>query len=108
MQAYRSTPHSSTLETPNFLMLGKETRVFEHVTYHVLDLESNVHDYVEELVNITTLAVSALFNSNQQTDSTSFCSEQIWLLRALYKQIANIMSNAATVLKGKPTINYIT
>jgi len=23
MRAYRSTPHSSTLETPNFLMLGK-------------------------------------------------------------------------------------
>ena len=50
MRAYRSTPHSSTLETPNFLMLGRETRVPEHVTYHVPAPESNVHDYVDELV----------------------------------------------------------
>jgi len=26
MRAYHSTPNSSTLETPNFLMLGRETR----------------------------------------------------------------------------------
>jgi len=50
MRAYRSTPHSSTLETPNFLMLGRETRVPEHVTYHVPTPESNVHDYVDELM----------------------------------------------------------
>jgi len=42
MRAYCSTPHSSTLETFNFLMLGRETRV--------LAPESNVHDYVDELV----------------------------------------------------------
>jgi len=50
MRAYRSTPHSSTLENPNFLMLGRKRRVPEHVTYHVLALESSVHDYVDELV----------------------------------------------------------
>jgi len=35
MRAYRSTPHSATQETPNFLMLGWETRVPGHLTYHV-------------------------------------------------------------------------
>jgi len=34
MRSYRSTPHSSTQETPNFLMLGRETQVPEHLTYH--------------------------------------------------------------------------
>jgi len=47
---YRSTPHSSTLETPNFLMLGREMRVPEQVTYHVLTPESNVHDYANEVL----------------------------------------------------------
>jgi len=42
MRAYRSTPHSSKLDTPNFLMLGRETRVPEHVTYHVPAPKSNV------------------------------------------------------------------
>jgi len=50
MQAYRRTPHSSTLETPNFLMLGRKTRVPEHLTYHVPAPESNIHDYVDELI----------------------------------------------------------
>jgi len=40
MQAYRSTTHFSTLETPNFLMLERETRVPEHVTYYVSAPES--------------------------------------------------------------------
>jgi len=50
MRAYRSTPHSSTLETPKFLMLGREMGVPEHVNYHVPASESSVHDYVDELV----------------------------------------------------------
>jgi len=50
MRAYLSTPHSSTLETPNFLMLERETRFPEHVTYHVPAPESNIHDYVDKLV----------------------------------------------------------
>jgi len=57
MRAYRSTPHFSTLETPNFLMLGRETRVPEHVTYHVPAPESNFHDYVDELVTTQPLRV---------------------------------------------------
>jgi len=35
MQAYRGTPHTSTGETPNLLMLGRETRVPDHLTYHI-------------------------------------------------------------------------
>jgi len=50
MRAYHSTPDSSTMETPNFLMLGRETRVTELVTYHVPAPESSVHDYVDELM----------------------------------------------------------
>jgi len=49
MRAYRSTPHSRTLETPNFLIFGRETRVPEHLTYHVPASKSNVHEYVDEL-----------------------------------------------------------
>jgi len=46
MRAYRSTPHSATQETPNFLMLGRETQVPEHLAYHVPAPESPVHEYV--------------------------------------------------------------
>jgi len=35
MLGYRSTPHTSTGETPNLLMLGRETQVPDHLTYHV-------------------------------------------------------------------------
>jgi len=60
MGAYRSTPHSSTQETPNFLMLGRETWVPEHLTYHVPAPESPVHEYVEKLVKIMGRAHDAL------------------------------------------------
>jgi len=50
MQAYRSTPNSSTQETPNLLMLGRETRVPEHLTYHVPMPEFPVHKYVGKLI----------------------------------------------------------
>jgi len=46
MRAYRSTPHSSTQETSTFLMLGRETRVPKHLTYHVPAPESPVHEYM--------------------------------------------------------------
>jgi len=60
MQPYRSTPHSATQETPNFLMLGRETRVPEHLTYHVPAPESPVHEYVGKLVEIMGKAHDAL------------------------------------------------
>jgi len=60
MRAYSSTPHSSTLETPNFLMLGRETRVPEHLTYHVLAPEASVHEYVGKLIETMEQAHEAL------------------------------------------------
>jgi len=50
MQAYRSTLHSSTQETPNLLMSGCETSVPEHLTYHVPAPEFLVHEYEGNLV----------------------------------------------------------
>jgi len=48
------------LETPNFLMLGRETRVPEHLTYHVPAPESNVHDYIDELIKCMRTAHEVL------------------------------------------------
>jgi len=44
-------PHSSTQETPNLLMLGRETRVPDHLTYHVPLPKEPVHEYVRELLD---------------------------------------------------------
>jgi len=60
MRAYRNTPDSSTLETPNFFMLWGETRVPEHLTYHVSAPESNVHDYVDDLIKCMRMAHEVL------------------------------------------------
>jgi len=60
MRAYRSTPHSTTQETPNILMLGREARVSEHLTYHVPAPESPVHEYVGRLIEIMGKAHDAL------------------------------------------------
>jgi len=49
MRAYHSTPHSSTQETPNPLMLSHETPVLEYLTYHVPAPESPIHEYVGNL-----------------------------------------------------------
>jgi len=68
MRAYRSTPHSATQETPNFLMLGRETRVPEHLTYHVPVPESPVHEYVGGgLIEIMGKAHDALHAQQWQT-----------------------------------------
>jgi len=50
MRAYRSTPHTSTGEAPNLLMLGRETQVLDHLTYHVLEQDHSVQEYANELV----------------------------------------------------------
>jgi len=50
MRAYRSTLHTSTGETPNLLMLGREIRVPDHLAYHVPEQDSSVHEYASELV----------------------------------------------------------
>jgi len=69
MRAYRSTPHSSPLEAPRFLMLGQVTRVSEHLIYHVPTPESNVHEYVDELITRMRTAHEVL-------------GEQQWQLRS--------------------------
>jgi len=46
MRAYHSPPHSSTQETAKLLMLDLETRVPDHLTYHVPTRETPVHEYV--------------------------------------------------------------
>jgi len=60
MRAYQSTPHSSTQETPSLLVLGRETRVPEHLTYHVPALEFSVHEYVGKWVESMRKAHDAL------------------------------------------------
>jgi len=50
MRAYRSTPYTSTGETPNLLMLGRETRVPDHLTYHIPEPEYSVHEYAGEMI----------------------------------------------------------
>jgi len=50
MRAYRSTPHTSTGKTPNLLMLGRETRVPDHLTYHIPEQDHSIHEYASELV----------------------------------------------------------
>jgi len=50
MRAYHSTSHSSTTETLNFLVLGRETLFPHQLTYHVPCPESSVHEYVRELI----------------------------------------------------------
>jgi len=50
MGAYRSTPHTSTGETPNLLMLGRETRVPDHLNYHIPEQSYSIHEYASRLV----------------------------------------------------------
>jgi len=47
MRPYRSTPHTSTGETPNLLMLGRETRVPDHPTYHIPEQDYSIHEYAK-------------------------------------------------------------
>jgi len=71
MRAYPSTPHTSTLETPNFLMLGQKTWVPDHLTYHVPDHENSVHKYVGKLVKCMRVAYAHFARSNGR------CGERI-------------------------------
>jgi len=50
LRAYRSTPHISTGETPSLLVLGRETRVPDHLTCHVAEQDYSVHKYAGKLV----------------------------------------------------------
>jgi len=50
-------------------MLGRETRVPKHVTYHVPAPESSVHDYVDELVKRMRTAHEVLREQQWQVRS---------------------------------------
>lgn len=50
MRTYQSTPYSSRQETRNPLMLGHETGVPEHLTYHIQAPEFPVHGYKGKLI----------------------------------------------------------
>jgi len=69
MRAYHSTLHSSTLETSKFLMLGRQMRSYEHLTYHVPAPKNSVHKYVDELITCMRTAHEIL-------------REQQWQLRS--------------------------
>ena len=48
--AYRSTPHESTLLTPNMMMLGREVR------YPLkIELSSKTLDHISERENVTSM-----------------------------------------------------
>jgi len=48
MRAYRSTPHTSTGETPTLLMLGRGTRVPDHLNYHIPEQDYSIYEYASE------------------------------------------------------------
>ena len=48
-------------------MLGRETRVLEHLTYHVSAPESLVHEYVGKLIETMKKAHEALQKKQLQT-----------------------------------------
>jgi len=50
MRAHRTTPHTSTGETPNLLMLGRETRVPDHLAYHIPEQDYSIHENASGLV----------------------------------------------------------
>jgi len=64
--AYRSTPHTSTSETPNLLMLGRETRVPDHLTYHIPEQKYSIHEYASKLVEKMQVAHEILREKHWQ------------------------------------------
>jgi len=50
MRAYHSTPLTSTGETPNLLMLGREARVPDRLNYHIPEQSYSIHKYASRLV----------------------------------------------------------
>jgi len=72
MRAYHSTLHTSTGETPNLLMLGRETRVPDHLTYHVPEQDYPVHEYASELVEQMKVAHEILWEKQWQVRKEDF------------------------------------
>jgi len=67
IRACCSTPHSCTQETPDFLMLGWETRVLEHLTYHVPKPRSPGHEYLGKLIEQMGVTLPKAIHDNQSS-----------------------------------------
>lgn len=81
MCVYRSTLPSSTSDTPNFLILGRETRVSDHLIYDVPAPESSVYEYVGELIECMRAAHKMLSEKQWQVrseDSREAPLYQVW------------------------------
>jgi len=72
MRAYRSTPHTSTGETPNLLMLDQKTRVPDHFTYHIPEQDYSIHEYASELVEQMKVAHKILHEKQWQVRKEDF------------------------------------
>jgi len=72
MRAYRSTPHTSTGETLNLLMLGQETWVPDHVTYHVPEQDYSVNENASELVERMKVAHKMLWKKQWQVQQEDY------------------------------------
>jgi len=72
MRAYHSTPDTSTSETPNFLMLDQETQAPDHLTWHISNHDSLLHEYVGELVERMRTAWDMLWEKQWQVHSDDF------------------------------------
>jgi len=97
VRAYRSTPHSSILETPNFLMFGRGTRVPEHVTYHVLATESNVDELIKRIRTAHEVLLEQQWQvkSNNSSDPPLYqLGDWVWMtsLRRQREQVAKLQS----------------
>lgn len=78
MRAYRSTRHFNTLETPNFFMLGRETRVPDHSTYHFIAPQNPVHEYMDELITCRRMAPEILHEQQWLSYSRNLRAFTVW------------------------------
>jgi len=91
MRAYRSTPHTSTGETPNLLMLGREAGVLDHLNYHIPEQSYSVPKYASRLVE-QMQAAHAILRKKQwqvrQEDSSEppLYQERDWVWMVNYRR----------------------
>jgi len=88
---HRSTLHTSIGETPNLLMLGRETLMLDHLTYHVPQQDCHVHEYASKLVEQMKVAHEILREKQWQVrkeDSKEPLLYQVgdWVWMVNYRQ----------------------
>jgi len=93
MRAYRSTPHTSTGETPNLLMLGRETLVPDHFNYHIPEQDYAIHEYASGLVEKMQVTHEILWEKQwqvQQDDSNEpplyQVGDWVWMVNCRRRQ----------------------